>query len=134
VASKREQCPDCNNAMTVSYGQSVFEDKVVWYRSFRCDYCGASIEEDGEDTPEYIREIIMQHEGIWSIYLEPGTKKAIAYKVLRDATGLAMSDLNKIVKGKSESIFIGTKVEVGFLKNKMEEQDLRVCIKRINGG
>lgn len=127
----KEKCPECNQEMTVSIGQSDRVEKLVWFRSFRCDHCGISMEEDGVDLPEDLRAIILKNDGTWALSVMSGENRVIVYKVLRKTMGLTMSEIKKIAKDHQEAIITGTHVEMRFLKNRMEKEGLRVQVEKI---
>ena len=108
-------------------------DNLLWYRSFHCTNCGATIEEDGQETPEDIREAILKHDGMWSLSFDSSTPKALTDKVIREVMGLSLSDVANMSKSKNDRIISGTKTEVEWLKDKLEKVGVKTKAKRGQG-
>ncbi|WP_152428710.1 hypothetical protein [Vibrio azureus] len=121
-------CPDCSKQACVKLGQVDRRNNLAWFRSWNCENCGLRIEEDGDETPNKIREILINEEGAWALILSEVSKKASAFKILRDVIGLSLQDVARLRKDKSGCVFIGTKEEVNFYQRKCGELGLELLV------
>jgi hypothetical protein len=42
-------CQDCGEAVTITMGENVFNQRLVWHSSYHCEKCGTAIVADGMD-------------------------------------------------------------------------------------
>jgi len=117
-------CPECNSDADVKCGQTERPDEILWYRSWSCSSCGFQLEEDGDETPEEIREILIATDKGWLLTISESSRSASSFKVLKGVIGLSLKDISKIRKDIDGVILKGTKIEVSFYLRKCREQGL----------
>lgn len=122
-------CPNCNNQANVRLGQVGRKGGLAWFRSWSCDNCGFRLEENGDEIPDEIREILINEEGSWALIIEETSKGASAFKILKDVMGLSLQDVAKLRKDESGCAFTGTKVEVDFYKRQCGNLGLELLVK-----
>lgn len=121
-------CPDCNKPACVKLGQVGRRESLAWFRSWNCKNCGFKLEENGDETPDEIREVLIKEDGIWTLAISESSKGAPAFKILKDVIGLSMHDIAKLRNDSSGCVFKGTKVEVEFYQGKCEELGLELSV------
>ncbi|TQV86340.1 hypothetical protein [Aliikangiella coralliicola] len=122
------KCDGCKNSGELRIGQSYSEKKVVWYKSFRCASCGQAYEVDGDDTPEELRNLLLDEEGVHSVVLMDKKKRTFSIKVLRNTLGLSMEEVKDMLAKKDEVLFEGTSTEAKFIENCLAKNGIESII------
>jgi len=124
VVNLVQTCPECSSDIDVKCGQNERPDEVLWYRSWSCSNCGFQLEEDGDETPEEIRAILIEAEKNWRLTIDEASRNASAFKIIKDVIGMSLKDISKIRKDSEGVVLRGTKVEISFYLRKCRELGL----------
>lgn len=131
MASMDDACSTCGSPVRVAVGERVVQQKIVWFRSYRCPACGNRIEEDDHGLPpEEIRKAILEQEGEWSLVVEASGDPAVL-KVLRHSLQLSMADVAKLRKRMPNQVFQGTRAEVERLASLFDNAGVRSQVVRL---
>lgn len=131
MITTQEKCPDCGKKILIHIGQSFVNGDLNWYRSIYCESCGTSIEENGQMTPEYIREEILKYNGIWELHIKSDVQKILALKIIRKVLKLSFSEIKSMIAEKRSAIFTGTSIEVKWIESILKKSNISTMIKNV---
>lgn len=116
-----DQCPDCNSAMKVSFGETIIGDSLRWYISSNCSNCDFAEEVDGGDQlPDDLRDSVIALEGLWQLTLiSLGDDPVETMKALKHVLKLSYRDVSALKVNLSTVIYTGTKTEMQFVRYKL---------------
>ncbi|GFI04017.1 hypothetical protein IMSAGC005_02861 [Lachnospiraceae bacterium] len=61
---------DCGRIAEVGAGDKICNNKLFWFQSYYCNYCGKTVEMDSEDMmPSDIREAIIAEQGSYGLII-----------------------------------------------------------------
>ena len=96
-----------------------------------CRSCGAAIEEDSAGMPPtWVRETILDQQGIWSIRLIMEADRLRAVSTLRALLGLDLEAAGVLIKGSSSTSWSGTQVECNWLAVHLKDNGVEVAVKK----
>lgn len=128
-------CSSCSFPNEVRAGQSIHDDRIVWWKSYKCVNCGSRFEEDGKDqTPDEIRNAIFKNDGHWSFVLDdqPEESHQNLLKLLRNLLNLSLAETARIKRYVPGPIASGTRIEMERLIRIFNSHGLHACMKQIN--
>ncbi len=109
-------------------GQRASSRGVVWYASYTCPHCGARIEEDdGEPTPDDVRQAILADEGTFELYAVSTADPMRFLKVMRDERKLTLEEISELRK-QLPLLASGTQVEMTWLESRFAAAELSVVV------
>lgn len=112
-------CPDCDAPSLWTVGQRATSGRLCWWRSLRCDDCGAAIEaDDAGAPPESIRRYLLERDGAWRVRLSPPVERVAAMKALRCLLGLQLAEAAKRVRAGVAST--GTRAEAEWVARALD--------------
>lgn len=116
----QNSCHECHNLIPFKIGQTAINNKLRWYISYSCPFCGSSMEFDGIGySPEEIRQEILKDEGEWEIIIENfNQQKQNITKSLRKILELSALELHQKLKTLRENpsiLYSGTQSEMEWL-------------------
>jgi len=101
----------------------------MWSRSITCGSCGATIEEDSTGIlPTWVREDVLEQQGVWNIRLLRDTDRQKAVLKLRALLGLNLKAAGNLLKSSGSIIWSGAHVECSWLAYHLKELGIEVSI------
>jgi large subunit ribosomal protein L7/L12 len=133
MASIHTPCEHCGRDLVVNVGQSISDERLVWYASYYCPHCGFQLEEDGFDSPpDEIRRAILTDKGVWTLIVhETGSRVILVLKVLRKALNLSLDDAAKLRKLIPGCVSNGTQAEMEWLRILLSSEQLEASVSKI---
>lgn len=133
MTSIHTPCEHCGRDLVVNVGQSIFDERLVWYASYCCSHCGLQVEEDGWDSPpDEIRRAILADKGEWTLMVhETGKRGILVLKILRKALNLSLDDVAKLRKFIPGCVSNGTRVEMEWLQILLSSEQLEASVSKI---
>lgn len=125
----QDYCHDCHKFIPFTIEQTVVNNKLRWYISYNCNFCGSSMQFDEIGLPpEEIRQQILKDEGEWEIIIKNFDKqKQTLTKSLRKTLQLSTVELHQKLKTLRENPSIlhsGTKSEMEWLYIHLKSDDI----------
>ncbi len=126
-------CERCGAESGASANQSIGSSGAMWTLSFRCRTCGYTFEADcSYDTPEYIRNAILESGGVWGLKLAPtGADRLKAIKILREALHMSLEDVARLKAAVPGLVLQGTRLEMQYLQIQLAETGITSTLERI---
>lgn len=127
MATIRHTCGACGREGTADVGQSLGIG-LRWFLSFRCAYCGAALEADGDDAPADVRRAILMEQGTFVLRVEvapPNRVRALA--ALRALLELSLEETKARLSGE---VARGTDVEMEHLRRELAERGITAMVRR----
>ena len=112
----------CGKQKSISAGDSIRDGKYLWYSSSHCEYCGESVEIDGQDIfdiPCSVKKQIINQEGEWGI--SAATSSARLKFCLKKILKEEYSD--KSTSGESV-LYTGTQNQIEWIKRRLIEKGI----------
>jgi hypothetical protein len=133
MTSIHTPCSHCGRDLVVNVGQSIFDERLVWYASYCCSHCGLQVEEDGLDSPpDEIRRAILADKGEWTLIVhETGDRGILVLKILRIALNLSLDDVAKLRQLIPGCVSNGTRVEMEWLQILLSSEQLEASVSKI---
>ncbi len=120
------KCDNCGKDIYFHYGQVINCDmELAWAGGYLCQFCGESIEVDGETIPIEYREAILRNEGNWSLSLHISDNMVMkAIKIIRKAMELSMEETKYLKSNIPGTILKGTKVEMQRIQLLLHKEEI----------
>lgn len=128
MAIIRTKC-DCGMPIEISVGDAIYDNKLRWYQSYRCNSCGKTLElDDFGKLPPEIESAIMGQEGSYELVLNDLNDRLKIIHLLKKMQYDNFSAFEQFKEKKSDVIIRGTKNEVLLVKNYLEAKGITNCI------
>lgn len=124
---------DCGADVLVHVGDKICQDTLCWFRSYHCINCGKAIElDDADEIPPEIRQIILEQDGTYELYLCNEKDRGKAEFLLKKLPVDNMKMCNVFVENKTDVIIRGTQNEVLLVKLLLEKRGICCQLRRMN--
>lgn len=122
---------DCGRIAEVGAGDKICNNKLFWFQSYYCNYCGKTVETDSEDMmPSDIKNAIIAEEGSYGLIICNIRDRAKIEFLLKKMPEDNLFNFKPFLERKSEEIIRGTQNEVLIVKNYLDKKGMRDCMVR----
>lgn len=129
MSAERDVCPTCGAIARVHVSQAVSSHGPMWSRSIACSACGLAIEEDsGGDPPSWVKAILIERYGLWTVVLTSESDRLRAVAVLRSLVGFDMKTAAAMLRGRGSPLREGTRAECSWLQQQLTREDIAASV------
>lgn len=122
---------DCGKIIETSVGDKICDNKLFWFQSYHCNYCGKTVEMDCEGMiPSDIKETIITEQGNYGLIICDIKDRAKTEFLLKKMPQGNLFNFKEFLEKKSEEIIRGTQNEVLIVKNYLDKKGMKDCIIR----
>lgn len=122
---------DCGQIIETSVGDKIYNNKLFWFRSYHCNYCGKTVEMDSEGMiPSDIKEAIMAEQGRYGLNICNIKDRVKTEFLLKKMPECDLFNFKPFLERRSEEIIRGTYNEVLIVKNYLVKKGMKDCIIR----
>jgi DNA-directed RNA polymerase subunit RPC12/RpoP len=127
VAVIVQKCASCGKTVNAEVDQTAIDGKLRWYISYRCPSCNAAAESDDIGfPPEDIRALLIEHDGLWDLYVDDISNKMEVMRLLRSLLGWSLTEASRRLRDITKPVYSGSKVEVEWLARSLSGHNISI--------
>lgn len=120
---------DCGRIIETGVGDKIYNNKLYWFQSYFCCYCGKTVEMDSEDMmPSDIKEAIIAEQGSYGLIMCNIKDRKKTEFLLKKMPEGNLFNFKPFLEKESEEIIRGTQNEVLIIKNYLNKKGMKDCI------